>query len=71
MTIEAKRKDRESFNNLLRRFNRKVQQSGVLPNFKQKQHFEKEISKRERREDALRRKFTKEIRRKKKMGLIK
>ena len=28
--VEVKRKDNESFDNLLRRFNRKIQQSGVL-----------------------------------------
>jgi ribosomal protein S21 len=28
--VEVKKKDNESFENLLRRFNRKVQQSGVL-----------------------------------------
>lgn len=28
--VEVKKKDNESFENLLRRFNRKVQQSGIL-----------------------------------------
>jgi ribosomal protein S21 len=28
--VEVKRKENESFDNLLRRFNRKIQQSGVL-----------------------------------------
>ena len=48
--IQVTRKDsKESFENLLRRFNRKVQQSGALAIAKQAQHFEKPISKTERR----------------------
>lgn len=39
--------------NLLRRFNRKVQQSGVLASAKQNQYFEKPISKRDRRSKAI------------------
>jgi ribosomal protein S21 len=45
--ITVTRKDsKESFENLLRRFNRKVQQSGVVATVKQGQYFEKPISKR-------------------------
>jgi ribosomal protein S21 len=52
--IQVTRKDsKESLENLLRRFNRKVQQSGVLANVKQGQFFEKPISKRERRVKAI------------------
>ena len=52
--IQVTKKDsRESAESLLRRFNRKVQQSGVLNVAKQAQHFEKPISKRERREKAI------------------
>ena len=51
--IQVTRKDsKESLENLLRRFNRKVQQSGVLANVKQGQFFEKPISKRETRVKA-------------------
>jgi ribosomal protein S21 len=39
--------------NLLRRFSRKVQQSGVLATAKQNQYFEKPLSKRERRTKAI------------------
>jgi small subunit ribosomal protein S21 len=54
--IQVTRKDRqESLENLLRRFNRKVQQSGVIVVAKQNQYFEKPISKRERRERAIQR----------------
>ncbi len=52
--IQVTRKDsKESLENLLRRFNRKVQQAGILAAVKQKQYFEKPISKRERRERAI------------------
>jgi small subunit ribosomal protein S21 len=52
--IQVTRKDaKESAENLLRRFNRKVQQSGVLAEAKQIQYFEKPISKLERRQKAI------------------
>jgi small subunit ribosomal protein S21 len=52
--IQVTRKDsKESPENLLRRFNRKVQQAGVIAVVKQAQYFEKPISKRERRQKAI------------------
>lgn len=52
--IEVIKKDsKESQENLLRRFNRKVQQSGILAVAKQNQYFEKPISKRDRRKKAI------------------
>ncbi len=52
--IQVTRKDsKESLENMLRRFNRKVQQSGNLAIVKQGQYFEKPISKRERRLKAI------------------
>jgi ribosomal protein S21 len=52
--IQVTRKDsRESVENLLRRFNRKVQQSGAIATVKQAQYFEKPLSKRERRLRAI------------------
>ncbi|MDB5160991.1 MAG: rpsU [Candidatus Saccharibacteria bacterium] len=52
--IQVTRKDaKESTENLLRRFNRKVQQSGVLAEAKQNQYFEKPMSKLERRQKAI------------------
>ncbi len=52
--IQVTRKDsKESTENLLRRFNRKVQQSGVVSVAKQNQFFQKPISKRERRNKAI------------------
>jgi len=52
--IQVTRKDaKESLENLLRRFNRKVQQAGVIAVVKQSQYFEKPTSKRERRAKAI------------------
>jgi small subunit ribosomal protein S21 len=52
--IQVTRKDaKESLENLLRRFNRKVQQAGTIAVVKQNQYFEKPMSKRERREKAI------------------
>jgi len=63
--IQVTRKDsKESVENLLRRFNRKVQQSGVLAAAKQSQYFEKDMSKRDRRSKAI-------IRRERKVTKIK
>ena len=60
--IQTTRKDsKESLENLLRRFNRKVQQSGVIINAKQAQYFEKPISKPERRIKAIARRERKAI----------
>jgi ribosomal protein S21 len=52
--IQVTRKDsKESTENLLRRFNRKVQQSGVIAVAKQNQFFQKDTSKVERRRKAI------------------
>lgn len=52
--IQVTRKDEKEANeNLLRRFNRKVLQSGVLSTVKSGQRFEKPISKVERRKKAI------------------
>ena len=52
--IQVTRKDsRESTENLLRRFNRKVQQSGLVAVAKHGQYFEKPRSKRDRRSRAI------------------
>ena len=52
--IQVTRKDeREANENLIRRFNRKVMQSGVLATVKAEQRFTKPISKTERRKKAI------------------
>ena len=52
--IQVSRKDsKESAENMLRRFNRKVQQSGLVATVRKAQYFEKPMSKRERRKRAI------------------
>jgi ribosomal protein S21 len=64
--IQVSRKDgKESAENLLRRFNRKVQQSGAIAIVKSGQYFEKPISKRDRRLKAIVRNERKSIKLKK------
>jgi len=57
---QVTRKERESFENMMRRFNRKVQQSGVLAIAKSKQHKERKITKTEQRHTAIRKAAIKE-----------
>lgn len=60
--IQVTRKDsKESLENLLRRFTRKVQQSGVIMAAKQVQRFEKPMSKPDRRQQAIVRRERKAI----------
>lgn len=52
--IQVTKKDKsESTESLIRRFSRKVQQSGLVLKAKQGQYFEKPLSKRERRRKAI------------------
>ena len=69
--IQVTRKDaKESTENLLRRFNRKVQQSGAIAIVKQNQHFQKPVSKPERRRKAIIRQQRKALKLKKiKLGI--
>ncbi len=53
--IEVKRKDNESVGSLLRRFSKKVQQSGLLIQARNSRFKEKTKSRTERRKSALRR----------------
>ncbi len=53
MTQVTKKDDRESLENLIRRFNRKVQQAGTLANAKKNQYFEKPPTRKQVREAAL------------------
>lgn len=55
--IQVTRKDsKEAVENMIRRFNRRVLQSGVLAAAKASQRFSKPISKTERRKKAITRK---------------
>lgn len=69
--IEVTRKDsKESAENLIRRFNRRVQQSGLVLAVKGGQYFEKPMSKRDRRLKAIIRTERKAIKVKKtKLGI--
>ena len=49
----TKKEAKESPESLIRRFSRKVQQSGILATVKQAQYFEKPMSKRDRRKKAI------------------
>ena len=52
--VQVTRKDQKEANeNIIRRFNRKVLQSGVLASAKASMRFSKEISKTERRKSAI------------------
>ncbi|MEJ0021542.1 MAG: 30S ribosomal protein S21 [Candidatus Doudnabacteria bacterium] len=69
--VEVKRKDNESFESLLRRFNRKIQQSGVLVRARKIRFYEPNRSRNLLREDAARRAINREKREElKKMGKL-
>lgn len=51
--------DHESFESLLRRFNKRVQQDGVLAEIRRRRHFEKPSIRRKKKEAVKRRKTTK------------
>jgi small subunit ribosomal protein S21 len=53
----------ESFESLLRRFNKKVQQEGILSEVRRREHYEKPSVKRKRKEAAKRRKSARRPRR--------
>jgi small subunit ribosomal protein S21 len=54
--------ENESFDNLLKRFNKKVQQAGILSEMRRREYFEKPSIKRKRKEAAKRRKSAKAAR---------
>ncbi len=55
MAIEVRKKDRESTSSLLRRFSRRIQQSGVLLNARRGRFYTKAKTKRQAKASALRR----------------
>ena len=52
----------ESFDSMLKRFNRKVQQDGILSEMRRHEYFEKPSIKRKRKEAAKRRKSARRAR---------
>lgn len=55
MPIEVKKKERETTQNLLRRFTRRIQQSGVLLRARRSRFYVPEPTKRQKKLSALRR----------------
>ncbi|MBI4021819.1 MAG: 30S ribosomal protein S21 [Candidatus Andersenbacteria bacterium] len=53
--VEVRKRDNESTDGLLRRFHRKVQQSGVLLQARKVRFYERKKGRRKMREDAMRR----------------
>ncbi len=49
-------KDNENFENLLKRFNRSIQQEGILSEVRHREYYEKPSIKRKRREASRKRK---------------
>lgn len=60
---DVKAAENESFESLIKRFNKSVQQSGILSEVRRREHFEKPSIKRKRKEAAKRRKSAKAARR--------
>ena len=68
--VDIKRGDREPIGAFVRRFSRKIKNSGVLFEARKRRYFKREDSKNKRRKSALRRiGVVREIERKKKMGI--
>lgn len=53
--VEVRKRDNESTDGLLRRFSRKVQQSGVLLQARKVRFYERKKGRRKQREEAIRR----------------
>lgn len=53
---EVKISENDSFETALKRFNRKIQQDGILAEARRREHYEKPSVKRKRKEAAWRRK---------------
>lgn len=71
MAVEVKRKEKEPVGSLLRRFTRRVQQSGVLLNARKSRFYQKPKTKRQEKQSALRREQLRAQRKDMmKMGLI-
>jgi len=69
--IEVKKSERENPRSLLRRFTRRIQQSGILIRARKVRFREREKSKREKRVSALRRvRIGKKKEKLRKMGLL-
>ncbi|EKD49247.1 MAG: hypothetical protein ACD_63C00210G0005 [uncultured bacterium] len=71
MAVEVKRKDKESIEGMLRRFNKKLLQSGNLYRARKVRFYERKKSKKIRQEEAMRKgRITRRREYLKRMGLI-
>ena len=61
--VEVRLGMEESFDSMLRRFNKRVQQDGILAEARRREHFEKPSTKRKKKEAAKRRKSARQSRR--------
>ena len=59
---EVKASENESFESLLRRFNKKVQQTGVLSELRRRKHYEKPSVRRNRKKEAKKRSVARAMR---------
>lgn len=64
MPIEVRKKEKETSQNLLRRFTRRIQQSGVLLRARRSRFYVPELTKRQKKLSALRRMVTQKEREK-------
>jgi ribosomal protein S21 len=62
-------KEGESTEGMVRRFNKKVIQSGIVATARKKRYFEKPLSKREAREVAIRKRIRKEAKTREILGI--
>ena len=67
--LQVTLKEGESLENMIRRFNKKVIQSGIVATARKKRYFEKPLSKREAREVAIRKKIRKEAKTREILGI--
>lgn len=58
--LQVDRKEEESLESLIRRFNKKVTQSGMMTAARRKKFFERPLTKRAEREIAIRKRIRKE-----------
>lgn len=71
MTVKTQKRPDESFDNMLKRFSRRIYLSGVLTLAKKKRYFQRKKTKLERKEAALRKKEVEEkIKLSEKTGMI-
>ena len=67
--LQVTLKEGESTDSMVRRFNKKVIQSGIVATARKKRYFEKPLSKREAREVAIRKRIRKEAKTREILGI--